>query len=151
MRAYSERMLRRRLLAAAPLLLVAGAAGAAGPAKPVGQYVDLLPVGMPVVVNGQLVNYVFVYVRINLTGGADVARLRNKEPFFRDALVRAGHRTPFTLATNYQRIDEPRLSATLMREAVAIAGPDAIRSVVVTSQTPQRGVRAPNPSASVRR
>ena len=45
---------------------------------------------MPIVVDGQLVNYVFVYVRINLKSGADVTKMREKEPFFRDALVRDG-------------------------------------------------------------
>ena len=46
-----------------------------------------------VVVNGQLVNYIFVNVRVNLTSRADVTKLREaKEPFFRDALVRDAHR-----------------------------------------------------------
>eukprot|EP01041_Mallomonas_annulata_P040467 gene40467-64377_t len=41
----------------------------------VGQYVDLRTVGLPIVSNGQLVNYVFVYVRINLTTSANVSKL----------------------------------------------------------------------------
>jgi len=110
----------------------------------VGQYVDLQPVGMPIVVNRQLVNYVFVYVRINLTSGANVSRLREKEPFFRDALVRAGHRAPFTLASDLGQVDVPRLTAALTREAIAIAGPGQIRSVVVTSQAPRRRARVPH-------
>jgi hypothetical protein len=97
-------------------------------------------------VNGQLVNYVFVYVRINLTGGADVIRLRAKEPFFRDALVRDAHRTPFLVPGDWQKVDAARLSAALSRDAAAIAGPGAIASVVVTSQTPQRRVMPPRPA-----
>jgi len=98
------------------------------------------------VVRGQLVNYVFVYVRLNLSAGADATRLRDKEPYFRDALVRMAHRTPFTVPNDYNRIDEGRLIAGLGREGAVIAGPGAIRSVVVTSQAPQH--RIPTPKTS---
>ncbi|HET6970223.1 MAG TPA: hypothetical protein VFH92_03770 [Phenylobacterium sp.] len=139
-------MLRRILLAAA-LALSATAAQAAEAKKggkvDVGQYVELQPVGLPIVFRGQLVNYVFVYVRINLTSGANVARLREKEPYFRDALVRAGHRTPFTLPSDLSKIDADKLTATLTRDAAAIAGPGQIGSVVVTSQAPRRRVNTP--------
>lgn len=138
-------MLRRTLLAAAFALCAPPALAADKPEGKgdVGQYVDLQPVGLPIVVNRQLVNYVFVYVRINLTSGANVARLREKEPFFRDALVRAGHRTPFTLASDLGAVDVPKLTAALTREAAAIAGPGQIRSVVVTQQAPRRRARVP--------
>ncbi|MGC8000752.1 hypothetical protein, partial [Salmonella enterica] len=76
-------------------------------------------------------------------GKADVPRLREKEPQFRDALVRAGHRTPFTLASDYSKIDTAKLSAALQRDAATIAGPGLIRSVVVTSQSPRRRVATP--------
>jgi hypothetical protein len=137
-------MIRRALIAALALLAVDSAAHAApgGPAQ-VGQYVDLQPVGLPIVVRGQLVNYVFVYVRLNLAANADVTRLRDKEPYFRDALVRMAHRTPFTVAGDYNRIDEGRLTAALAREAAAIAGEGTIRSVVVSSQAPQHRVPSP--------
>lgn len=138
-------MLRRLLIAAAFALCAGDAMAADKPQgkRDVGQYVDLQPVGLPIVVDRQLVNYVFVYVRINLTSSANVARLREKEPFFRDALVRAGHRTPFTLASDLSAVDTRRLTATLMRDAAAIAGPGQIRSVVVTDQAPRRRPRMP--------
>ena len=138
----------RRALAAAFILTAfaaadpAAAADAKAPAQ-VGQYVDLQPVGLPIVARGQLINYVFVYVRVNLAASADVTRLRDKEPYFRDALVRMAHRTPFTVAGDYNRIDEGRLTASLMREASAIVGEGAIRSVVVSSQAPQHRVANP--------
>lgn len=139
-------MLRRAVLAAV-LSLAAVGAEAAAPKKDdkgdVGQYVDLQPVGLPIVSNGRLVNYVFVYVRINLTSSANVARLREKEPYFRDALVRAGHRTPFTDPKDLGRVDEASLTAALNREATAIAGAGQIRSVVVTSQAPRRRATVP--------
>ena len=138
-------MLRRTLIAAAVAVsALAGSAHAAGsgPAQ-VGQYVDIQPVGLPIIVKGQLVNYVFVYVRLNLSAGADVSRQRNQEPYFRDALVRMAHRTPFTRPDDYNRIDEARLTAAMMREATAIAGPGTIRSVVVSSQAPQHRIATP--------
>ena len=59
------------------------------------------------------------------------------------ALIRSAHRTPFTLASDYTKIDEQRLTASLFREASAITGPGQIRSVVVTSQTPRRRISTP--------
>jgi len=147
-------MQRRRLIALALLTVLASSAhaseGGKAPKTDVGQYIDLQPVAMPIVVKGELVNYVFVYVRLNLTSSANVSRLREKEPYFRDALVRAGHRTPFVLANDYQKIDEARLTATMMREAVAIVGPGQISSALVMSQAPQKRVSQPRPGAPVR-
>ena len=139
-------MLRRLAPIALVAVLAAGPAAAGGkPAgeAPVGQYVDLQPVALPVVMEGRLVNYVFINVRLNLASNADTSRWRAKEPFFRDALVRAGHQTPFTLPNDPDKIDAPRLTAALMKAASAITGPNVIRSVVVTAQVPSRRGRAP--------
>jgi hypothetical protein len=140
-------MLKPLLILVAGLALLAGPASAADekPAKAVGQYVDLQPVALPIVVKGVLLNYVFVYVRVNLTGGADVQKLREKEPYFRDALVRDAHRAPFVLASDFEKIDDKRLIATMMRDAVAIAGPGVVQSITLVSQTPQHRVRMPAP------
>ena len=146
-------MHRRLFCTLAPLLVLASAARASGgpkaPKTDVGQYVDLQPLAMPIIVKGQLLNYVFVYVRLNLTTGANATLLRQKEPFFRDALVRAGHRTPFVLASDYQKVDEAKLTAAMMREALAIAGPGQVRSAVVTLQAPQKRVARPRAPAPV--
>ena len=143
-------MLRRALIAAAPLALAAASAFAAEGKKDekveAGQYVDVAPVALPIVVGGRLVNYVFAYVRINLMPGVDSVKMREKEPFFRDAIVRPAHRTPFTLATDYTVIDEAKLRATVTREAVLIGG-KAVKSVVVTSQQPKRRQGLPTPSS----
>lgn len=144
-------MHRRQILAALPLVLAAGAARASGAPEggkaSAGQYVDLSPVALPIVLNGRLINYVFVQVRINLAPGADAPKLREKEPWFRDALVRAGHRTPFTKATDYTVIDEARMKASLMREAAAIIGARNLASVTLVSQTPKQRSRLPRPPA----
>jgi hypothetical protein len=140
-------MSKRLLNLAALLLVLASGAHAADKPKAVGQYVDLQPVAMPIVIDGQLVNYVFVYVRINLTSGADVVKLRDREPAFRDALVRDAHRTPFVVPGNWERIDEAKLVAALTRDATVIAGPGALNSVVVTAQAPRKRMMPPRPQA----
>lgn len=141
-------MFRRTLLAAVPALLLVGSARAAEEKKPpkeIGQYVDVSPVALPVVVSGQLINYVFVSVRVQLTSQANAGKWRAKEPYFRDALVRAGHRTPFTKSDNFATLDAAKLKAAMMREAVAIAGAKDIASVTITSQTPKRTTGLPKP------
>jgi hypothetical protein len=141
-------MLRRALIAAAPLALLALPALAAEEGKPneAGQYVDLSPVALPIVVDGQLVNYVFVSVRVVLTSAADVGKMRALEPYFRDALVKISHRTPFTSAKDYVSIDTGKLKAAMFQEAVRLAGPRNVQSIAVLSQAPKRrkGIPVPN-------
>jgi hypothetical protein len=135
-------MLRRAFLASLALASIAGAASAAE----AGQFVDLSPVAMPIVANGRLVNYVFVYVRIDLTAGADLQRWRDKEPYFRDALVRLGHRTPFTVPTDYTRLDEARLKAALYQAAVGITGPGVVAGIeIMPGGGPMRRTGLPRP------
>jgi len=141
-------MLRRTLFASLPLVFLAGAASAQTKAS--GQYVDLSPVAMPIVIDGHLINYVFVYLRVNLTPSADALRLRDKEPYFRDALVRMGHRTPFSLRTDYTRLDEARLKASFFQAASAIAGPGAVASIeILPGGGPMRRTGLPKPGAPI--
>lgn len=142
---------RRALIALAPALLAATAAQASGGGEAkkdaAGQYVDLAPIALPVVVGGKLINYVFVSLRLNLSPSADSVKLRAKEPWFRDAMVRAGHRQPFTNPKNYLVLDEARLKSVLLREAGAIAGAKNFTSAVVTSMTPKQRSGLPRPPA----
>ena len=140
-------MRRRRLLLSLPLALAAVAARA----EQAGQYVDLAPVALPVAADGRLINYVFVYLRINLTGSADMPKLRDKEPYFRDALVRAAHRTPFTRYDDYTRLDEGKLKAALYQAAVAIGGPGSIASIeILPGGGPMRRTGLPKPKLAAR-
>ena len=93
--------MRASSLLAAVLILAPAAvrAGEATKAAPASQHaIDISTVALPIVWQGRVVNYVFTGVRVNLVPSADAMRLRTeKEPFLRDALVRAGHRTPFVI------------------------------------------------------
>ena len=138
-------MLRRAFLTAAALALISTHALAADdkPAPDADRAVTLSPVAMPIVVDGQVINYVFVTVRVLLTPRADPFALRDKEPFFRDALVRAAYRTPFLLKGDFNRIDEAKLKAALFRDATTIAGRGNVSGVVVVSQAAQHFIPQP--------
>jgi hypothetical protein len=112
-----------------------------------GQYIDVSPIALPIVVDGRLINYVFVSVRVNLAPFAEASVLRDKEPFLRDALVRAGHRAPFTDPHDYTRVDEARLKASLFHDAAAILGARNVAGVSVVSQTPKQRSGLPAPKA----
>jgi hypothetical protein len=108
------------------------------------QSVTLSPVALPIVVDGRLANYVFVTAKVLLTPQADVIVLRDKEPYFRDALVRDAHRTPFVLRNDYNHLDDARLKAALYRDACAIIGRGNVAGVQVVNEIPQHWLAAPH-------
>lgn len=133
--------MRRRdlLLALVAASALAGAARAEGSAPaPSNGFVDLQPAALPVVAQGRLRNYVFAGVRLWLRPGADADGLRAREPYFRDALVRAAARQSFAVADDWTRLDEALIARVMMTESARIAGAGVVRRVEVTSQTPQR-------------
>src|SRR5579864_3115231 len=138
--------MRALLLAVVAFFALAGSALAADAKQtPADDHaVTLSPVALPVVADGQVVNYVFVTAKVVLTPRADEFTIRDKEPFFRDALVRAAYRTPFLVPNDYNRIDEAKLKAALYRDATQIAGAGNVRGIVIVSQTAQHFVRAPH-------
>ena len=109
------------------------------------QYVDVSPVALPVIVNGVVRNYVFISARINLTPSANSGKLREKEPYFRDAMVRAAHRSPFNKPGDLNHMDEVRLAASLFRDAGLICGPGTVQDVKIVSQTPKTWLAADKP------
>lgn len=129
--------MRRREILSAALMTAASAAaassaGAGAPPKKsetVGQYVDLSPLAIPSMEGRRLRNYIFVAVRVKLTARADPQKLRVKEPWFRDAIVRAAHRTAFNLPTDFDKLDEARFKAMATAEATKVAGPGLVAGV----------------------
>lgn len=130
---------RRSLLVAAGLAAVASPAAAA-PASGAAEApaLGIAGVGLPVIEGGRLRNYVFVSLRLHLGGGKSVEQMRPKEAFFRDALVRAAHRTPFTVPGDWTRLDERALSAALINAANGISGRGSVARVEVLAQNPRR-------------
>ena len=121
------------------LVAAATAQAASEPAaRAVQPYVDLQAIGFPAVVQGRLVNYIFVQLRMNIAPGVDASRIQQGEPMLRDTLVHAATRTPFNPPDNAVKLDQARLKAEVMREAAAQFGAGKITAVVVRSETPQR-------------
>jgi hypothetical protein len=129
------------ILAASPAL----AAGGGAPKKggDAGGYVDLAQMGLPVIVDGKVRNYVFVQMRLKPGGGADIVKLREKEPFYRDALIRAAHRSAFNRPDDWTVIDEARVESALLAEARRIAGPKAFSAAELVRQTPRKRTGMP--------
>lgn len=139
----------RKLIAALLAIVVAGPALAAekkGEA-PAGQYVDVSPVALPIIEQGRLINFVFVTLRLNLAPSANAVALRDKEPWFRDALVHTAYRQPFSVAGSYVAVDIKALKARMMVEAAKIAGPGVVISVDLVGE-PQPKRRSGFPSAN---
>ncbi len=135
-------MIRRSLLTAAAFLGLAGPASARGEDEAAS--VNIAGVGLPVIADGRIRNYVFVSLRLHLARGADATAVRNKDAFFRDALVRAAHRTPFTVPDDWTRLNGQAISASLMQAATRIAGARQVARVEIVAQSPRRrtGIRA---------
>jgi hypothetical protein len=127
-----------RVLVALLLLLFSSAPALAGPAESQLQYVDIGPVALPIVQQGRLRNYVFVTVRLHLSAQADAETWRDKEPYFRDALVRAGHRTPFVIPGDWMKLDQAALKRSMLSEAVRIAGGNVFTSIEIVRSVPQK-------------
>ena len=139
-------MRRRDLIAASvalPSLAAAGQTRAGDRPAASGASLGIAGVGLPIITDGRVRNYVFVSLRLHLGGSATPEAMRPKEAYLRDALVRAGHRTPFVVADDWTRIDATALSASLMRAAVPIAGRGAVTRVEVVSQAPRRRTGVP--------
>lgn len=140
----------RRLLAALVVLaLAAGPAAASGAAegKKPATTVLMSPVALPVIIDGKLANYIYITLRLNLSPKADSAKLREKEPFFRDAFLRAAYRTPLHKADDPNSLDPVKLRVTIMRESAAIAGPGQVIGFQLLRAQPQRYLPRPRPPA----
>jgi len=122
---------------------VAGPALASGDEKPAAAVVNLQGVGLPVIAGGRIRNYVFLSLRLHLSASAVMETVRAKDAHFRDALVKAAHRTPFTLADDWSQLDATALSRSLMASATRIAGQGKVSRVEVLHQAPRRRTGIP--------
>ena len=137
---------RRTLISAGAVALASTATSAAASSRESSAAPPALSIaglGLPVIEDGRLRNYVFVSLRLVLGGGKTVEQMRPKEAFFRDALVKAAHRTPFTVPGDWTRLDERALSAAVMSAANAISGRGSVARVEVVAQNPRRRTGMP--------
>jgi hypothetical protein len=135
--------MRRVAFALLTVLCLAGPAMAGeggAPSAPKNATLLMSTVALPIVVDGKLVNFIYVTLRLGLSAQADAPKLRDKEPYFRDDLVRAGFRNPFVVPGNYAVLDDNRLKATILRDAATLAGPGMVVSVQIVREQSQHFV-----------
>ena len=133
-------MRRRDLIAAGTVLAVSTTAAAApsSDAPPEAVTLNLVPLGLPVITEGRLRNYVFVNLRLHLESGQTAEAVRPHDPFIRDALVKAAHRVDFSAAGDWTRLNERVVIAATMAAARVVAGDGVIASIEVLNQAPRR-------------
>lgn len=139
-------MIRRSLILGALAVSALPAAALAAPettTAPEAAWVTMTGVGLPIIVDGRVINHIFVELKLHLKPGHPLEQVRAKDAHMRDALVRAGHSRPFVLPTNYNRVDERALAASLMQIATRQLGAGIVLRVEVVRQTPRMRVRNP--------
>ncbi|MBI1250154.1 MAG: hypothetical protein GC189_01625 [Alphaproteobacteria bacterium] len=99
---------------------------------------DAMHIAVPVVQNGRLVSYIFASVRVDIAGGVDLWRTREKAHFLRDALIQAAHQAPLTDPANMDALNRPAAIAAFRRAAEQTLGPRAVRGVSIISTQSSR-------------
>lgn len=132
-------------LVAAILVAPTGARAGEGSKSEGPPHVDYAPIALPVILDGRLVNYVFIALRLTARPGGDANLLKAREPYVRDRLVRIGHAQAFVRPGDATHVDERRLIALVQAEADRLVGPHLLTRVEVLNQTPRRrtGLSAP--------
>jgi hypothetical protein len=132
---------------AAPLAGIPSAAIASGDA-PKGDIdpreVELPAIVMPISVDGKLVNYLFVTLKVRVTAKADPWKIRDKAHVARDALVRAVHITPMTDPNNLKDFDRRKMQTVLKPALDRAFGAGTIESMrVIQLDSIKQVVRVP--------
>lgn len=133
---------RRTLLAAGLLAATASTAAAEEAADTGPETYDLTVVGLPVIIDERIRNYVFVRLRLHLAAGHDPAEVREKDPHLRDSLVRMAHRQSLALPGEANRLSPGPIAGHVMAAAIRVCGRGVVTRVEVISQDPQRRVSA---------
>ncbi len=105
--------------------------------------IKLQSLALPVIVNGKLINYVFLQSTITLKDGVLPAVFEGKEPMLRDAIVREAHSKPFVRPDSYVALDEARLKGSILRETNSLIGPGKVAMVTIVKQTPRNFIAPP--------
>lgn len=123
------------LAATSPAL---ASSGGKSEAEPGALNVNIAGVGLPVISNGRIRNYVFVTVKVHLGAGQTLEGMRAKDPFIRDALVRTAHRVSLAMPNDFTRMNENAINAAVMAIANVVVGHGGVTASEVLMQTPRR-------------
>ena len=141
-----------RAIAAAMLAstLLAGLASASGPSAEAkgkeeegeqlsSRSMDAPYLAVPVVRQGQLVNYLFVSIRIEISQGVDLWQTRERAHFLRDALVRASHGNDLADAEDNNTLNEARALEVYHAAAVQALGEQAVGRISIVATYSSQG------------
>lgn len=146
-------MSRALLVLCLLLLLPAGLPAVAAEEKPAAGpsdadlRIDLSGIGLPILREGRVVNFVFIRARIQLNPGLTKADIEAREPYIREGLVRSAYRTPLNQPDDFMTVDPKLFESALLREARAALGPKAVKSVQLRDQKAQKMVYVPRPGS----
>jgi hypothetical protein len=141
-----------RAVAAAMLAstLLAGLANASGPSEKAkakeeegeqlsSRSMDAPYLAVPVVRDGQLVNYLFVSIRIEIAPGVDLWQTRERAHYLRDALVRASHGNDLADPEDNNTLNETRAIEVYRAAAVQALGERAVSGISIVATYSSQG------------
>lgn len=137
-------MNRRDILSLLTFVCMAPVAAKAsgGGEKPAGESIIRMPqVGVPVVKGNKVVNYIFISMKVILSLKANQVALQEREPYFRDALIRTAHTTDMCVDGRNDQLDPAKFKKALMPVFAKLAGAGMITDIVIVSQTPKKHQR----------
>lgn len=88
--------------------------------------VDLPIVVAPLVVDGELVNYAFVSMQLEVAPGHDPWRVREQAAYLRDAMLRAAHRRPVNPPDDPGAVDPETAARVWIAAAEQVLGEGAV-------------------------
>jgi hypothetical protein len=94
---------------------------------------------VPVVRDGQLVNYLFVSLRIEIAPQVDLWRTRERAHFLRDALVRASHANDLVDAHDNNALNEPLALRVYRAAAIQALGERAVGNIQIVATYSSQG------------
>lgn len=94
---------------------------------------------VPVVRDGELVNYLFVSIRIEIAQGVDLWRTRERAHYLRDALVRASHGNDLADPENNNVLNEARAIEVYRAAAIRALGERAVGAITIVATYSSQG------------
>lgn len=102
--------------------------------------ITLSGLGLPIVREGRLVNYVFIRAQIQAKPGLTKEQVMTQEPVIRAGVLRAAFRAPLNPPGDFASLDRAQVEAVLMQEAQIALGAGKVQSVALLDQKPRNRV-----------
>jgi len=104
-----------------------------------GRSMDAPYLAVPVVRDGELVNYLFVSLRIEIAQGVDLWATRERAHFLRDALVRASHANDLSDPSDNNALNEARAIEIYRAAAIQALGAAAVGELTIVATYSSQG------------